>query len=152
MPVDIRSTNFRMPVNVPRAGLVEMSLTTQFLYVALGGMIGAVLRFGAYLVSSSVFGTDHRIWVTAFVNILGSFLLGALLGYAQQWSMDQRMSLLLMIGLLGSFTTFSTFALESAELIIGGRMILFGIYFVASNLLSILAAWGGLSLVKNIAG
>ncbi len=122
----------------------------QFVYVALGGVIGAVLRYGAYVLSAELVGSNHGFLVTAFVNVLGSFLLGMVLGYSQHWILDPRLSLLLTIGLLGSFTTFSTFAIEAVQLLSAGKPGLAALFVLGSTVLSILAAWGGLSLFKSV--
>lgn len=87
------------------------------LAVALGGALGGALR---YVVASGVgqkFG--HPVWGTLAVNVSGSFILGALAGalepHVTAW-------LLFSVGLLGSYTTVSSFSLQTMRLIREGRM------------------------------
>ncbi|MEM5516869.1 CrcB family protein [Henriciella sp. AS95] len=91
-----------------------------FLYVALGGAIGASLRHGAGLAAVRL-GLGGWPWATFFVNLLGSLLMGLLIGFlafkgdALGGGQDTR--LFLATGLLGGFTTFSAFSLEMAQYI-----------------------------------
>lgn len=91
-----------------------------FLYVALGGAVGASLRHGAGLAALR-FGLGGWPWATFFVNLLGSFLMGLLIGWlafrGETLAGGQNMRLLLATGLLGGFTTFSAFSLEIAQYI-----------------------------------
>lgn len=84
---------------------------TNFLWVALGGAIGAVMRYslGLWLINlSKIFP-----FATLIVNILGSFLLGLLFAWQyQQAEANQQLWLFLGVGVLGAFTTFSTFSLD----------------------------------------
>lgn len=127
-----------------------MTTLSKFFYVAIGGMVGAVLRYGAYVVTSSMgIGVD-KIWVTAAVNIIGSFFLGCLIGLAQGASVDERVNLFVMVGVLGAFTTFSTFAVEGASLLVAGKGATFAAYALISNVASLLAAFGGILLFRNL--
>ena len=105
--------------------------------VALGGATGAVLR---YLLSALI-GAHHLFpWATLAINIAGSFAIGLIWGgfghtdWFQQWG-----RILLVIGLLGGFTTFSAFSLETLNLLQGGRM-LAGFSYVAASMLGCLLA------------
>jgi len=87
----------------------------KILVVGLGGFIGATLR---YIISGWVYG----IWSTGFpygtliVNVVGSFLLGFLMAYMQNIVIHPNLKIFLTIGLLGAFTTFSTFSYETYAL------------------------------------
>ena len=89
-----------------------------FLYVALGGALGASLRHGAGLATVRL-GLSGWPWATFFVNLLGSLLMGLLIGWlafrSESLEGGQNMRLFLATGLLGGFTTFSAFSLEVAE-------------------------------------
>jgi len=122
----------------------------RFLYVALGGMIGASLRYGAYLFTARFFDKPEQFLTTAAVNVVGSFILGCMFSLTQQLNLDQRIALLVMVGLLGSFTTFSTFAVEAVELADAGRVGVAIVYVLASNGLSFLAAWMGVVITRGI--
>jgi CrcB protein len=80
--------------------------------VAAGGMIGAVLRYLVGVAAVRVMGHGFPIG-TLVVNVLGSFAMGAVVAaMALSWNTSQETRLFLTVGLLGSFTTFSTFSLD----------------------------------------
>jgi len=111
----------------------------QLLYVALGGAFGAV---GRYLVSGWIQDLSGSFfpWGTVAVNSLGSYLLGFVLQAGISGGMSSEYRLLLAVGFLGAFTTFSTFAYEALELLRTGQdwqMLL----YIAINLIA------GLTLV-----
>jgi len=91
-----------------------------FLYVAVGGALGASLRHGAGLAAAR-FGLSGWPWATFFVNLLGSLLMGLLIGWlafkGESLGGGQGARLFLATGLLGGFTTFSAFSLEIAQYI-----------------------------------
>ncbi len=91
-----------------------------FLYVALGGAIGASLRHGASLATLRM-GVTGWPWATFFVNLLGSLLMGLLIGYlafrGETVAGGQETRLFLATGVLGGFTTFSAFSLEVARFV-----------------------------------
>jgi len=115
----------------------------QVLYVALGGAIGASLRF--WIASMGNAQSSGFIPVgTLSVNLIGSFLIGWLFGlFSMQTEVSLRLQLFLITGLLGGFTTFSAFSLESWQLIEEGHYKAFAIYFLASNLGGIALAYTG---------
>jgi CrcB protein len=115
-------------------------MMTPVFLVALGGAVGSVLRYLTGLVVSFPFGT-------LAVNVLGSFAIGLL------WvTIAARTDLqpLLITGILGGFTTFSAFSLDTMRLIEDGRMFEAGGYVLASVALSILACGAGLWLARGI--
>jgi CrcB protein len=86
-----------------------------FVLVFLGGGIGAALRHGVNLVSSRTIGS--AIPATVFENVSGSLLMGLLAGYfAFKSDAPQWLRLFLTTGILGGYTTFSTFSLDAALL------------------------------------
>jgi len=87
------------------------------LSIAAGGALGAVLRhFMAYRVST-VFGTGFPIG-TLSVNVLGSFLLGLMVTlFAEKLNLSQEVRAFLTVGLMGGFTTFSAFSMETVLLL-----------------------------------
>ena len=88
----------------------------KLLLIGCGGFVGAVLR---YLISGwaySVAGSDFPVG-TLVVNLLGSLVLGLVLGLSDQFIIEPQLLAFLTIGLLGAFTTFSTFSFESWALI-----------------------------------
>ena len=86
--------------------------------VALGGAVGAVARFVTVAAAVRLFGPAFP-WGTLAVNVLGSFLMGALFVWLEARGL-MRMAPLLMAGVLGGFTTFSAFSLDVLRLWEGG--------------------------------
>jgi CrcB protein len=119
-----------------------------FLYVIFGGAIGSGLR---YILSKSfshilIFNIPIIILV---VNIIGSFLMGLVFQYANQNEISENMKLFLTAGILGSFTTFSMFSLETYNLINQDKITEAVIYITASVLLSIFALFLGIMIMKK---
>ncbi len=110
------------------------------LLVALGGAGGSVLR---YLLSN--INTSFP-WGTFAINVLGSFLIGLLVGLMSKGVLSPEMKLLLVTGFCGGFTTFSTFANESFSMMKAGDVLLTALYVGASVIIGILAVWGGMTL------
>lgn len=120
----------------------------QFLLVFVGGGFGSVLRFiiGKYLNNSDT-GIPYGTFVA---NILGSLLIGIILGLALKHnSLSQNQILFLATGFCGGFTTFSTFAYESHVFLKSGDFMSFAIYTIASFVIGFLAVFGGMYLVKS---
>ena len=117
--------------------------------IALGGGIGAVSRF---LFSNLIQSVNTSVFPfgTFGVNILGCFLIG--LAWAALPSQEQNLSVpFIMIGVLGGFTTFSTFGLESIQLWQAGKTSILVAYVLLSNVLGLLAVFVGIKLVELIA-
>ena len=110
------------------------------LLVALGGAIGSLLR---YLLSS--INTSFP-WGTFAVNILGSLLIGLLVGLVSKGVLSPEMKLLMVTGFCGGFTTFSTFANESFGMMKVGDVLQMALYVGVSVVIGILAVWGGMAL------
>lgn len=110
-------------------------------FVALGGAIGAVCR---YLLSRL---TDISFpWGTFAVNIIGSFLIGLLVGFVNKGVLSPEMKSLLVIGFCGGFTTFSTFANEAFTMLKMGEVMLMALYVGLSVVLGIVAVYVGMRL------
>jgi len=88
---------------------------THLLMVALGGMIGSVLRYVAsVLINSKTASASNIPWGTFGVNILGSFIIGLVFGYAvRNAAFEQNWRVFLATGVCGGFTTFSALSNES---------------------------------------
>ena len=85
-----------------------------YLVVFLGAGVGGVLRHGTNLAAARLFGTGVPAG-TFIVNVLGSFIMGLFAGYfAFRTGVNQHLRLFLTTGILGGFTTFSTFSLDAA--------------------------------------
>lgn len=119
----------------------------QVLLVFLGGGFGSVLRYiiGKYL-NSSANGIPYG---TFAANILGSLLIGVILGLAaKNNALSQNQTLLLATGFCGGFTTFSTFAYENHVFLKSGDFTSFAFYTIASFVIGFLAVFFGMYLVK----
>lgn len=118
--------------------------------VALGGAIGASMR---YLVGRLAIrmGASDFASVTLCVNVLGSFLMGvAAIWLVRRGVGNAQLSLFLTTGLLGGFTTFSTFSLDLMRLIEEGRFGLAGGYASASLVLGLGAIFAGAAVARTI--
>ena len=119
----------------------------QFFLVFIGGGLGSVLRF---IIGKWLNNTQNGIpYGTFAANILGSFLIGLILGYAaKNNNLSESQTLLLATGFCGGFTTFSTFAYENHMLLKSGDFSSFAIYTIASFIVGFLAVFAGMYLVK----
>ena len=126
-----------------------MSGATNILLVGLGGFAGAVARYllGGWVLHHTL--SAKFPWSTFAVNLLGCLIIGLLSGLAERldW-FSPSMRLLLLTGLLGGFTTFSAFGLETVHLLRRGELWIAGAYVLASVLACIFAVWLGMKGVE----
>ncbi|MCX7403140.1 MAG: CrcB family protein [Planctomycetia bacterium] len=125
-----------------------------FLYIlAIGvaGAAGTLLRFGSYQLTDRFLGTGFP-WGTLFVNVLGSFAFGAIWGVARARGTVPAgltgFETVVLVGFLGGFTTYSTFAFQSLELLEAGRPFAAFALIAGTTFTALLAVWGGLQLFK----
>lgn len=119
------------------------------LLVFIGGGTGSVARYliGKYL-NSTTTGIPYG---TFAANVLGSLLIGIILGWAlKNNSLSSNTALLLATGFCGGFTTFSTFAYENHVFLKSGDFMTFALYAIASFALGILAVFGGMEIAKAL--
>ena len=118
------------------------------LLVFVGGGFGSVLR---YLIGKYLNNTENGIpYGTFLANVLGSLLIGLILGYAlKNNSLSSNQTLILATGFCGGFTTFSTFAYENHVFLKSGDFTSFAIYTIASFVLGFLAVFFGMYLAKS---
>lgn len=120
------------------------------LAIALGGAIGAVGRHYVSVAMTLLVGHGFP-WGTLVVNIAGSFLMGVLIEtMALAWSPSAEMRALLTVGVLGAFTTFSTFSLDVATLYERGTPLALAAYVSVSVAISILALFAGMRLMRLV--
>ncbi len=123
-----------------------------FALVAAGGAVGAVARYGVYLLTVHLLGTRFP-YATVFVNVVGSFAMGLLIeAMALTGGVSNEARLFFAVGMLGAFTTFSTFSLDFAVLYRDGEWGLSALYVMASVCLSIGALFAGLALARRALG
>ncbi len=125
-----------------------MNALKSIILVALGGGIGSVSRF---LISSAInkWSTQPFLWGTLSVNVLGSLAVGILWAFFDVESSSQNLKIFLIIGILGGFTTFSSFSLEVINLFKSGELRVAILYIIATNIFSIAAAFGGYLATKH---
>src|SRR5689334_12025272 len=120
-----------------------------YLIVFLGAGVGGALRHGVNVGSAKLFGYGFPFG-TMIVNVVGSFLMGLLAGYfAFRPGIGQHMRLFLTTGILGGFTTFSAFSLDTALLIERHSYALAAGYAVGSVAASLSALFFGLALFRS---
>ena len=118
------------------------------LLIFLGGGLGAVLRHAVNRLAFAVWGAGFPAG-TMIVNIVGSLVMGALVGiFAAHPGINQHARLFLTTGLLGGFTTFSAFSLDALTLYERGQIALALLYVAASVILSLGAIAAGFFLVR----
>jgi CrcB protein len=118
------------------------------LIVGCGSFVGGALRYLISTLMKNEYASSFPIG-TLFVNILGCFLIGVIYGLFVRYSTTSHMlCLLLTTGFCGGFTTFSTFANESLQMLQAGNVGGFIGYVAASVILGILLVLFGYSLVK----
>lgn len=121
-----------------------------FLIVFLGAGMGGALRHGVNLAVLRLGWSAFPIGTLA-INLLGSLLMGLLAEYfAIRAHLPQQWRLFLTTGILGGFTTFSTFSLDAALLYERGKLALAGAYVIASVTLSIAALFGAMVIVRSM--
>ena len=117
-------------------------------FVALGGAVGAMARYGVNISATHVFGHGFP-WGTLIVNILGSFLMGVAIVKFSQIHISQEFKTMIITGFLGAFTTFSTFSLDAVTLWERGEMLHAFLYVTASVIISISALFLAMWLLKG---
>jgi CrcB protein len=123
---------------------------SELLAVAAGGVTGAVARYLVYVAVGHLLGTGFP-YATLIVNVVGSFAMGVLVELmALVWSVSTEMRLFLTTGILGAFTTFSTFSLDFAVLYERRAFMLCALYTIASFVLSVGALFAGLHLMRRL--
>jgi CrcB protein len=121
-----------------------------YFYVFIGGGFGAVCRYGVTTAVGMLLGGMFP-WGTLIVNLVGSLLMGVVLGALLPLAkslqlLPESLRLLLTVGFLGGFTTFSSFSMETLTLLRGDSFFLAAINIVASIVLGLAAAYLGWQL------
>lgn len=118
------------------------------LMVGCGGFIGSVARYWVQQMSVKYLSPDFP-YGTLGVNLLGSFLIGLFFGLAEKggW-MNSEWRIFLVTGFCGGFTTFSSFSLESINLLQKGNFGGFGLYVILSVALCLLAGYAGILISR----
>lgn len=122
----------------------------QLILIAVGGAIGAMMRFGVSNGVHALFGRDFP-YGTLTVNVLGSMLIGFFyITLLERMSLGPEWRAFIVIGILGAFTTFSTFSLETFNLIESGEVFKAAANILLSVTICLLAAWIGIIVARQI--
>jgi len=121
-----------------------------FLLVMVGGAVGSAGRYAVGKTMLAAFGPNYP-WGTLAVNLIGGFVMGLLAGLLARTGGNEHTRLLIGVGVLGGFTTFSAFSLDTVTMIERGQWGVALTYVLVSVIGSVLALFGGLYLVRAIA-
>lgn len=121
----------------------------KILLIAAGGAAGTLLRYWMSGIAYKL-GGEAFPWGTMVVNLIGAFFIGLLWGLTAQSALSSQLRAMLFIGLFGGFTTFSTFALESFNLLKDQQFRNAFFYILASNIAGIVLVFAGLILAKFV--
>ncbi len=125
------------------------TIMTKYILLATGGAIGTLLRY-------SLSGLTYRVvdgtfpWGTLFVNLAGSFVIGLLWGIFEIENMTPNMRNFIFVGVLGGFTTFSSFTLESFNLFRDGEIRYAMSNILASNIIGLALVFAGFFISRHI--
>ncbi|HLK15324.1 MAG TPA: fluoride efflux transporter CrcB [Fimbriimonadaceae bacterium] len=127
-----------------------METLTKILLVGAGGAAGANIRYwlGGWLANFWNMG----VWSTFTVNVSGSLVIGLFMGLALELNWNQNWRLFVAIGILGGYTTYSTFAYEALRLLADRDYVRALIYIEGTALCSVFGAWLGLVGARAILG
>ena len=121
-----------------------------FVYIALGGALGAVSRYMTIQAAERFLGEQFP-YGTLIVNVLGSILIGIVIEYLYRSDTpNDELRLFLVIGLLGGYTTFSSFSLDSLKMWQDGNITAALTYIGFSVGLSLLGIWAGSQIIRGI--
>ena len=120
------------------------------IFIALAGVVGTLVRYWLSGFVARQYGENFP-WGTLIVNLIGSFLAGALYHLAEERLLiSPALRTVILIGLIGGFTTFSSYGLQTFTLLRDGQIGLAALNVAASNVLGLLMVWMGYALLKLI--
>ena len=123
-----------------------------FFLVGLGGALGAMARFGVGQIIGRLWPMSFPL-ATLLINLVGSLAMGLFVGlmarWLPAWQSDAR--LFVAVGILGGFTTFSTFSLDTIVLIERGEVVAAGAYVLLSVVLCLIGLYLGLLVTRGVA-
>ena len=121
-----------------------------YIALALAGAAGAISRYWVLRTAYSWLG-DNFPYGTLMVNVSGSLVMGFLtVLLVHRFDVSQEIRLALLVGFLGSFTTFSTFSMDTVHWLENGAVLKALVYVFLSVIACVLGAWGGLISARHI--
>ena len=121
-----------------------------YIALALAGAVGAISRYWVLRTAYSWLG-DNFPYGTLMVNVSGSLLMGFLtVLLVHRFNVSQEIRLAILVGFLGSFTTFSAFSMDTVHWIENGAVLKALVYVLLSVVACVLGAWGGLISARHI--
>lgn len=130
--------------------MIANKLSLLGLWVAIGGALGASARYGLLNLVDSYFPALSFPLGTLIANVMGSFVAGLLIGLLLTYlPTAKNLQIFLMTGVLGGFTTFSAFSLETIKMIDSGHKLMALLYIMISISLALLAVMLGLWLSRS---
>ena len=115
----------------------------ELLWIAVGGMLGALSRYAVGGFFQRFSGVIFP-WGTFSVNVIGSFIIGLLWGLMERFSFSPSVRAFVFIGFLGAFTTFSSYSLETINMLREGEYLAGGANFILNNFVAFLLTLGGI--------
>ncbi len=123
-----------------------MQAVSHIVLVGIAGAVGTLLRAACGMAALRLFGAGFP-WGTLLVNVAGSLAFGLIVACVRSRGfVPAGLETILLMGLLGGFTTFSTFAFQAIEMLAAGRIVAAVSYVAATNAAALAAAWIGLRL------
>ena len=119
----------------------------QIVALAVAGAAGTLLRAGCTTVAVKLLGPAFP-WGTLAANVVGSFAFGAVYALTRSRAITPEQETVLLVGLLGGFTSYSSFAFQSVALLESGRAAAALSYMAVTNVAGLVAVWAGLRLCR----
>ena len=121
----------------------------QFVAIGVGGAIGAVLRFVISGIAYNLLGQNFP-WGTLVVNMIGCFLIRLFSQLFEEMTISPNLRVLILVGGLGAFTTFSTYALENVNLLRDGQFSIAFLNIIVSTAVGIVFVFLGMALANYL--
>ncbi|NOX59900.1 MAG: fluoride efflux transporter CrcB [Planctomycetes bacterium] len=119
-------------------------------WIGLGGAIGSMLRFAAAGGAQRLIGAERMPVGTMFVNVVGCVAIGFLSVRMEGWTIGPHLRLALTVGVLGGFTTFSSFSLNTIQLLFERHFFLAAMNIVGSVVLCLAGCWLGFRIARAL--
>ncbi len=124
-----------------------MNHLLQIVALAAAGAVGTLLRVGCTTAAVKLFGPSFP-WGTLAANVIGSFVFGVIYALSRSRGITPEQETVLLVGLLGGFTSYSSFAFQSVALLESGRAAAAVAYMAFTNVAGLVAVWAGLRLCR----